>query len=162
MRTGTQAASSRARHGVCWLALSLLVASCSISSSEIEAVTIQGTAVPPVPTLDVKRVQAGQELYTQYCAACHGLDLEGQLNWKLPKADGSYPAPPHNSQGHTWHHPDELLLEIIANGGDPALGATMPGFGEVLSEEQMGMILDFIKSHWGEEERQFQWWVTAR
>jgi mono/diheme cytochrome c family protein len=140
----------------------LLLAACSTINPKREGVTIQGTTVPPVPTLDVEQVQEGQELYGMYCASCHGFDLEGQQDWKLLKADGSYPAPPHDSQGHTWHHPDQLLLEIIAEGGDPALGATMPGFNRTLSDDQMRAIMDYIKSHWGEEERQFQWWISVR
>jgi mono/diheme cytochrome c family protein len=88
--------------------------------------------------------------------------LEGQPDWKIRQEDGSYPAPPHDSTGHTWHHPDEQLLEIIARGGDPALGSKMPGFENTLSADQMQAILAFIKSHWGDEERAFQWWITAR
>ncbi len=54
------------------------------------------------------------------------------------------------------------FLDIIANGGDPAFGATMPGFGDQLTEEEAASILDFIKSSWGDEEREFQWWITVR
>jgi mono/diheme cytochrome c family protein len=37
----------------------------------------------------------------------------------------------------------------------------MPAFGERLSEDETTAILDFIKSKWGREEREFQWWITA-
>ncbi len=120
------------------------------------------TPVSPVPTLNPDTVAKGEQLYLTYCAVCHGADLEGQPNWKQVKADGSFPAPPQDSTGHTWHHPDDLLLDIIANGGNPALGATMPGFGDQLTEDEAASILDFIKSSWGDEEREFQWRITAR
>jgi hypothetical protein len=38
----------------------------------------------------------------------------------------------------------------------------MPGFRDVLTDEEMIGILAFIKSSWGQEEREFQWWITAR
>jgi len=62
---------------------------------------------------------------------------------------------------HTWHHEDSLLLNIIANGGDPKYNSKMPAFKETLSKAQMVAILAFIKRTWGREERAFQWWMTA-
>lgn len=70
---------------------------------------------------------------------------------------------PHTIQQDTpGNHPDELLLEIIARGGDPALGSKMPGFENTLPADKIQAILAFIKSHWGDEEMAFQWWITAR
>ena len=126
-----------------------------------DLVVINQTAVPPVPTLLPDRVAQGAGLYAQYCAECHGANLEGAPGWKRPLADGSLPPPPHDSSGHTWHHPDSLLLHIIANGGDPAFNSKMPGFNDRLREDEMAMILDHIKSKWGKDEREFQWWITA-
>ncbi len=125
-------------------------------------VVIDGTAVPPVPTLAAARVAQGQVLYAAHCAACHGANLEGAPNWKTPESDGSFPAPSHDDSGHTWHHPDGLLLEIIAEGGDPALGSRMPGFKDPLTADERLAILDFIKSRWGREAREFQWWITVK
>lgn len=126
------------------------------------SVVIQGTSVPPVPTLDPQLVSRGEAIYQQFCASCHGINLEGQSNWQSPLPEGGFPAPPHDSTGHTWHHPDDLLLEVIANGSDPSLGGTMQGFGDVLDEGERMAVLEFIKSSWGQEEREFQWWVTSR
>ena len=124
-------------------------------------VVINGTVVPPVPTLNSNRVAQGATLYARYCAECYGADLEGKPNWKQRLADGSLPPPPHDSSGHTWHHPDTLLLEIIANGGDLAYSSKMPAFRDQLTEDQRVMILEFIKSKWGRTEREYQWWMTA-
>src|SRR5690606_7280392 len=55
----------------------------------------------------------GQELYAMHCASCHGADLEGQPDWKLPLPSGRLPAPPHDASGHSWHHPDSLLHRIV-------------------------------------------------
>jgi mono/diheme cytochrome c family protein len=124
-------------------------------------VVINQTPVPPVPTLHPDAVAQGEALYQQHCAVCHGAELQGAPDWKKSLADRSYPPPPHDNSGHTWHHPDELLLDITANGGDPATNAKMPAFKDKLSEAQMITILAFIKSKWGREEREFQWWMTA-
>jgi mono/diheme cytochrome c family protein len=124
-------------------------------------VVINNTAVPPVPALDARAVEQGAQLYAQHCAECHGANLEGAPDWKQPLPDGSFPPPPHDVSGHTWHHPDPLILSLIADGGDPAHNSKMPAFKDKLSSEEMNAILEFVKSKWGREEREFQWWVTA-
>ena len=101
----------------------------------------------------------GERLYELNCAACHGVDGEGQPDWKLPDANGVYPSPPHTADGHTWHHADPLLLDIIANGGTPPKSA-MPGFAGQLDEAEMAAILAYIKTFWGKEERAYQELVT--
>lgn len=153
-----------------WLAasasLSLLLAAVvllggRVGSSTGQPVTINSTTVPPVPTGDPARITQGASLYAQHCAACHGANLEGAANWKQRLPDGSLPAPPHDSAGHTWHHPDVLLLSITLDGGDPALGSTMPAFRDRLSAAEAAAILEFLKSRWGRDEREYQWWMTA-
>ncbi|OUS06260.1 hypothetical protein A9Q96_09760 [Rhodobacterales bacterium 52_120_T64] len=101
---------------------------------------------------------AGSKLYSQNCASCHGVNLEGQPNWRERKSDGSLPAPPHNEDGHTWHHSDQLLFDYTKLGGSAALalsGVTgfnsgMPAFAEVLSDSEIISVLEFIKSTWPE------------
>ncbi len=73
----------------------------------------------------------------------------------------AYPPPQHDRTGHTWHHPDSLILEITANGGDPTQNSKMPAFKDRLAEDEMESILEFIKRKWGREEREYQWWLTA-
>lgn len=38
-------------------------------------------------------IQLGQHVYQANCAACHGVNLQGQPNWQSPGADGLIPAP---------------------------------------------------------------------
>jgi mono/diheme cytochrome c family protein len=126
-----------------------------------QPVVINGIAAPPLPRLEPANVARGKVLYAQHCAACHGANLEGKPDWKIPLADSSLPPPPHDSTGHTWHHPDELLIDIVANGGDPKYTSQMPAFKDQLTREQIAAVLDFIKSTWGREEREYQWWMTS-
>lgn len=123
-------------------------------------VIINNTPVPPVPTLDPAHVTQGAALYNQFCASCHGANLEGASNWKQSLPDGSLPPPPQDSSGHTWHHPDSLLVSIISAGGAPSQNSKMPAFGDQISPEEIGSILDYIKDSWGKEEREYQWWIT--
>jgi mono/diheme cytochrome c family protein len=122
-------------------------------------VIINEIAAPPLPALDRTKAAYGEELYGQYCAGCHGGNLEGAPNWQRPRSDGSYPPPPHDDTGHTWHHPDSFLIRYTAEGG-AAYNGTMPGFADQLTEEDIDAVLEFLKSRWGQEAREFQWWVT--
>ena len=70
-----------------------------------------GSEDGPAP-LDAALITEGKPLYDAYCALCHGIDGAGADNWKVVNADGSYPPPPHDSTGHTWHHSDRLLIDL--------------------------------------------------
>jgi mono/diheme cytochrome c family protein len=123
-------------------------------------VVINNIAVPPLPTLDTEAISQGEVLYQQFCATCHGTNLEGAPDWKQNLPDGSLPPPPHDDSGHTWHHPDFLLLQIMTEGGKPLYDGVMPGFAHQLNPEDMQAILAFLKSHWSRKSREYQWWVT--
>ena len=110
-------------------------------------------------SVPAEQLTDGKALYEVSCASCHGIKGEGQPNWKSPNEQGIYPAPPHDNDGHTWHHSDQQLLEIMAQGG--SLPATaMPGFEGTLDQVQMEAILTYIKTFWGREQRDFQEQVT--
>ena len=143
------------------MALAVIYFSWSNASAN-QPVVINQTAVAPLPTLNREKVTQGEVLYAQYCASCHGVDLKGSPMWKELSPDGSLPPPPHDSTGHTWHHTDELLISIIQNGGDPSYNSKMPAFKDKLTEDESLAVLEFIKSKWGREEREFQWWITTR
>lgn len=115
--------------------------------------------VPPPPPLDPARVAQGKVVYGQHCAVCHGTEGEGHPDWQVPNNDGSFNPPPHTATGHTWHHPDDVLLDIIANGSNFPQ-TRMPTFGDKLTDEEILTILEYIKTWWGPEERAFQWRVT--
>ncbi len=99
----------------------------------------------------------GQELYEAHCASCHGINGEGQFPDAPLQADstGRIGAPPHNADGHTWHHHDDLLYEIIRFGGqgNPEMFYTMPAFGNQLSDDNIEAILAYIKTMWTDEQR---------
>ncbi len=100
----------------------------------------------------------GQRIYAARCAACHGANLEGQPNWRQRDAQGRLPAPPHDTTGHTWHHPDELLFRITKVGvakaaGLPGYDSAMPAYEGVLTDDEIIAVLSWIKSRWPAEVR---------
>lgn len=109
-------------------------------------------------------IDTGAALYAENCASCHGGQLEGQPDWRIPGPDGVLPAPPHDVTGHTWHHDTPLLLEYTLRGGQAALEARgvtgfksgMPGFEGMLSEDQVLDILAFIRSTWPKRAQEAQ------
>ena len=118
---------------------------------------------------DPEQVALGQKIYDTNCASCHGVNLEGETNdWKIKKPDGFLPAPPHNDEGHTWHHDDSLLFNYTKKGGNEVIPGNfqsgMPGFGEVLSDEEIWAALTYIKSNWSKQnlERQEKMSAMAR
>jgi mono/diheme cytochrome c family protein len=108
------------------------------------------------PALQVERIALGRTLYADNCASCHGVDLEGQPDWKSPGSNGRLPAPPHDASGHTWHHSDEQLFAITKFGTAALVGngyeSDMIGFGESLGDDDIRAVLDYIKSTWPERE----------
>lgn len=107
-----------------------------------------------------KKISQGRALYDVNCAKCHGKNLEGQPNWKVPLASGRLPAPPHNKSGHTWHHTDSAIAGITKLGLKPFAGdnyeSDMPAFGAILSDDEIEEILTYIKSTWPEREQTYQ------
>ena len=148
------------------LALAMILSACapspatdSTQATIPSAVAFTADELPPIPQLDTDRVEQGQIIYGQYCSSCHGADLTGEPNWKVRNDDGSLRPPPHDNSGHTWHHSDQLLLSITRDSSDLA-ESRMPPFGDSLSDDEIMSILEFLKSVWGPEEREFQWRVT--
>lgn len=107
-------------------------------------------------TRDDAQLTLGHQVYDLSCAACHGDNLQGQPNWQSPGPDGLMPAPPHDETGHTWHHPDTLLFDIVKYGVARASNledyqSAMPAYEGVLSDEEIIAVLAYIKSQWPDD-----------
>ncbi len=118
---------------------------------------------PAVSMMAGADIAAGAQLYADNCASCHGVNLEGQPDWRTQDDDGSLPAPPHDETGHTWHHGDGVLFDYTKLGGKAALArqgiafnSGMPGFAGKLSDQQIIDVLAYIKSTWPTRQRDVQ------
>ncbi|CAM5566704.1 c-type cytochrome [Eoetvoesiella caeni] len=106
---------------------------------------------------DQELVAKGKEIYATNCASCHGAKLEGQPDWRVRQANGRLPAPPHDETGHTWHHPDAVLVDIIKNGLVPGVTAPpgyvsdMPAYNKLLTDHDIRAVLTYIKSTWSKQ-----------
>ena len=104
----------------------------------------------PAAEVDLSR---GEELYDRHCVACHGGATGGSID-DIP--------PRHNAQGHTWHHADCDLIDMVLDGLPQREGyPEMPGFDDELSEAEVEAILAYIKTWWEPEQREVQAEVTA-
>ena len=90
-------------------------------------------------------LESGRVLYAADCQRCHG-DQQGVGSLAL--------APSHGTDGHTWHHPDDPLLQMVMDGtnviweslGIPKSEMEMPAFRGRLTREEAFAVLSYIKT----------------
>ena len=115
----------------------MLLLGCASSDPDVEAQTTRG-----------------EDLYGTHCIECHGGATGGSIT-DVP--------PPHNAQGHTWHHGDCELVDMVLDGMLPRPGQpTMPAFSDELDEADVDAILAYIKTWWEDEQREQQERVTEQ
>ena len=110
-------------------------------------------------------VARGKIVYAEQCASCHGANLEGQPNWRVRLPSGRLPAPPHDSTGHTWHHSDKELFEMVKNGIPeivPGYQTDMPAYKGNLSDADIWAVLSFIQRTWSQDMRERQQRLSGR
>lgn len=144
-----------------------------ISIAVAAAGTLLYSAVrDPGPTFidpaDKALVAQGKAVYANHCAACHGASLQGQPDWRQRLPNGRLPAPPHDKTGHTWHHPDAMLFDMVKNGlvpgrtAPPGYESDMPAYGTILTDEEIIAVLAYIKSSWPPKVLEAQEEVTVQ
>jgi putative copper export protein/mono/diheme cytochrome c family protein len=89
-------------------------------------------------------ILAGAALYPQHCAGCHGAEGRGDG----VQAVGMHIPPADLTAAHLWDHPDGELFWWLSHGmEDPEGGLAMPGFSDVLSEDDIWALIDFLHAH---------------
>ncbi|WP_269495725.1 c-type cytochrome [Castellaniella sp. S9] len=110
----------------------------------------------------------GRAIYANNCAACHGESLQGQPNWRDRVPNGRLPAPPHDKTGHTWRHPDVMLVDMVKKGlvpgktAPPGYVSDMPAYRDILSDQEIIAVLAYIKSNWPPKVLEAQKGVTLQ
>jgi mono/diheme cytochrome c family protein len=90
-------------------------------------------ATPPTTLTDSGRVEMGELLYTEHCAACHRLNGEGNL--------GRFPALNHNP--FVTAGQSTAVVEVVLHGRKE-----MPAFGETLTDLEIAAVTSYIRSAW--------------
>lgn len=123
---------------------------------------------PFIDPADKTLVAQGRVIYASHCASCHGASLQGQPEWRQRLPNGRLPAPPHDKTGHTWHHPDAMLFDMVRNGlvpgktAPPGYESDMPAYGKILTDEEITAVLAYIKSSWPPNVLEAQKEVTSQ
>ena len=123
---GTMNRAGRIKLAAVFAALVTTLAACSGGDAD---------AYPIRPTQEF--VTRGKPIYDLRCSSCHG-----DVRTRPPLAS----APTHQADGHTWHHPDRLLVEWVLDG--VPLAKTMPKWRGQLSEEDTRAVIAYIKTFW--------------
>jgi len=108
----------------------------------------------PITRDSTLMIARGKIIYENNCVSCHQVNLVGAENWKGLDEDGHRKAPPLNGTGHTWHHDDASLHNIIKYGLAKIVknyDGKMIGFGDKINDKQVDSVLSYIKSHWEDE-----------
>lgn len=123
--------------------LVVFVAACDQKAS----VSVSSTGQMPQRQYDQELLAAGKKIYSDNCAQCHGSNAEGAPNWHKRNPDGTFPAPPLNGTGHSWHHSIAVLTDMILDGSKPGEG-NMPAWKDKLSREQIDSVIQYFQSLW--------------
>lgn len=87
--------------------------------------------------------ESGEDLYKTYCWQCHGINADG-MGVNIP--DMSVQPRDHSDTKKMAARSDEELYKVIKEGG-PAIDKStlMPGWGDVLSEEEIQSLVRYLK-----------------
>ena len=113
----------------------------------------------PITRDSALMIAKGKIIYKNNCVSCHKVDLVGAENWKDIDEDGHRKAPPLNGAGHTWHHDDTTLHNIIKYGLVELIKnykGKMIGFENNLKDKDIDSVLSYMKSFWPDNEYQQQ------
>ena len=93
----------------------------------------------------------GKNLYLQYCAACHNAMGTGEsYSESFWTVQNYIAAPSMDPPGHSWHHSDKQLAEIITFGSTRT--EKMPAWKDILSPSDVENIIAYIKTMWTQRE----------
>ncbi len=99
---------------------------------------------------DEQMVERGRALFDGHCAQCHRSGARGTPEWRKRGPDGRLPPPPLNGTAHAWHHPAQVLMQVIME-GTLAQGGSMPPWRDVLSPDDGASIIAYLQSLWPED-----------
>ena len=147
------AGSAFACMGLVWRRLRVPVLAAIVCGAALGASHLDVLVVPAYPTsfyrsptgFAASGIVRGADLYGRHCAGCHGVSGRGDG----PAAKGLSVPPADLTAAHLWDHPDGELFWWLSHGIDDPDGAglRMPGFGEVVGEDALWALIDFVRAN---------------
>ena len=114
--------------------LALYLAVAALAQGNPEAATIRN----PVAA-SAESVASGKQLYTRYCAVCHGINAEGGSG-----SDISPPAPDLTDSEWKRGSSDGEIFSVIKNGVPPDL--SMEPWGDRIKDGDIWNVVNFLRS----------------
>jgi mono/diheme cytochrome c family protein len=136
-----------ASYAACSLVVVLVLSGCEQQQGHMVE-TMSGAAIERQH--DLVKVAAGEQVYRQHCASCHGDHGQGAPQWRQAGADGKYPPPPLDGSGHAWHHPRQWLQDMIHEGSPNGQG-NMPAWKDKLSDQEIDAVVEWFQSTWPDD-----------
>jgi mono/diheme cytochrome c family protein len=107
---------------------------------------MRGVALSEQPGESQFKLDTGKEIYMAACAACHGPDGKGQAK-TLAGFERPSTFPDFTDCPTATPEPDIQWRSIISNGGPArAFSQIMPSFKDALTQEQIGKVIEFLRS----------------
>jgi mono/diheme cytochrome c family protein len=129
------------------VALGIVALAVALLGSSLKLLTVEAypTSFQTSPTgFSAASIADGQTLFGGNCVDCHGPNGDGNG----PAAAGLRVKPADLTMPHIWQHSDGEMYWWLAHGiDDSAGGLAMPGFGSVLSADDLWALIDYIRAH---------------
>lgn len=126
-----------------------------LSDADLRAMAVFLQRLPPVaapvteplPKADSTLMARGSKIYEQHCAQCHGERGQGVA--------GAYP-PLAGNRAVTMAVPANLIRVVVSGGYLPSTAGNprpygMPPFSQALNDEEIAVVLSFIRRSWGNQ-----------
>jgi mono/diheme cytochrome c family protein len=95
--------------------------------------------VAPLTAEEERRFEAGHEIYTNICQACHQQDGRGSTGVAASLVGSALAL-----------GPADVTARILLNGKEGTIGL-MPALGATLSDDQIAAVLTYIRREWGQD-----------
>jgi putative copper export protein/mono/diheme cytochrome c family protein len=142
------AVAALVRHRARWFVLAATIAMAGFAIPHLDLLFVQAypTSYERSPTgFAVTGIVRGGGLFSENCAACHGATGSGDG----PAARGLSLPPTDLTTADLWMHSDGDMFWWLSHGIDSPEdgGLAMPGFAEVLSEDDRWDLIDYVRAH---------------
>jgi mono/diheme cytochrome c family protein len=123
-----------------------LMGACSLIALLVGVVLTQGSPISAKPGDSKLKLDTGKEIFMAGCASCHGRDGKGQPQ-RLAGFERPSTFPDFSDCPTSTPEPDVQWRAVITYGGPArAFSEIMPSFKDSLTQEQIGKVIEYLRS----------------